>query len=112
MWTVTAEVGTTQLRERTMSIATMASFSTSLVVTYVSPYIQDEPGNLGSRVDMMCGGISILAAAFIFLVVPEMKGRSLEELDGLFHAEIPAWRSSSFVATGPGPEMSAEVKVP
>ncbi|KAL4808236.1 general substrate transporter [Aspergillus unguis] len=106
MWTVTAEVSTSQLRERTISIATMASFSTSLLVTYVNPFIQDEPGNLSSRVGMMYGGISILAAVFVFLVVPEMKGRSLEEIDELFHAGTPAWRSTRFVATGVGADIS------
>ena len=112
MWTITTEVGTTQLRERTISIATMASFSTSLVVTYVSPYIQNAPGNLGSRVGMMYGGISILAAAFVFLVVPEMKNRSLEEVDELFHAGVPPWRSTKFVASGLGAEISGIDKGP
>lgn len=106
MWTVTAEVGTNQLRERTISIATMASFSTSLLVTYVNPFIQNEPGNMGSRVGMMYGAISILAFVFIFLVVPEMKSRSLEELDELFHAKVPAWKSHKYVATGIGGEIS------
>lgn len=106
MWTVTAEVATTQLRERTISIATMASFSTSLIVTYVNPFIQDDPGNLGSRVGMMYGGISILAAGFAFLMIPEMKSRSLEEIDEMFHARTPAWKSTGFVSTGIGAHIS------
>jgi hypothetical protein len=106
MWTVTAEVGTSQLRERTISIATMASFSTSLLVTYVNPFIQNEPGNLGGRVGMMYGGVSILAFIFVYFVVPEMKERSLEELDELFHARVPAWRSTKFQATGIGAEIT------
>lgn len=106
MWTVTTEVATTQLRERTISIATMASFSTSLIVTYVNPFIQDDPGNLGSRVGMMYGGISILAAAFAFLMVPEMKSRSLEEIDEMFHAGTLAWRSTSFASSGIGAHIS------
>ncbi|KAJ3547064.1 hypothetical protein NM208_g1694 [Fusarium decemcellulare] len=106
MWTVTAEVATTQLRERTISIATIASFSTSLLITYVNPFMQNEPGNLGSRVGMIYGSMSVLALIFVMLVVPEMKGRSLEELDELFHSRTPAWKSTRFVATGVGAEIT------
>lgn len=103
---IVAEVSTTQLRERTISIATMASFSTSIVITYVNPFVQNEPGNLGSKVGMIYGGVSILALVFVFLIVPEMKGRSLEELDELFHSRVKPWRSTNFVATGIGAQIT------
>ncbi|KAH6866058.1 hypothetical protein B0T10DRAFT_468156 [Thelonectria olida] len=61
----------------------------------------NEPGNLGSRVGMIYGSMSVLA-----LVVPEMKGRSLEELDELFHSITPAWKSTRLVATGVGAEIT------
>lgn len=102
-----AEVGTNQLRERTMSIATIAGFITSLLITYINPYIQDSPGNLGSRVGLIYGSISILSMLFVFFVVPETKGRSLEELDELFQAKVPAWRSASFKATGVGAQITS-----
>ncbi|OKL56640.1 hypothetical protein UA08_08358 [Talaromyces atroroseus] len=102
MWTVTAEVGTTSLRERTMSISTVAGFITSLLITYINPYVEESPGNLGSRVGFVYGSVSIVAMVFVYFLVPEMKGRSLEELDELFQSKVPAWRSSSFEATGIG----------
>lgn len=84
----------------------MASFSTSIVITYVNPFVQNEPGNLGSKVGMIYGGVSVIAFIFVFLVVPEMKGRSLEELDELFHAKVKPWRSTKFVATGIGAQIT------
>lgn len=84
----------------------MASFSTSIVITYVNPFVQNEPGNLGSRVGMIYGGVSILAIIFVFLIVPEMKGRSLEELDELFHSRVKPWRSNKFVAMGIGAQIT------
>lgn len=103
---VIAEVGTTQLRERTIAIATMSSFATSILITYVNPFMQNEPGNLGPRVGMVYGSFSILAIFFVFLVVPELKGRSLEELDELFHSRVKPWRSTGFVATGIGAQIT------
>lgn len=44
---------------------------------------------------------------FVFFVVPETKGRSLEELDELFQAKVPAWRSASFKATGVGAQITS-----
>ncbi|CAH0027792.1 unnamed protein product [Clonostachys rhizophaga] len=38
---VLAEVATTQLRERTISIATMLGFVTSLLITYINPFVQN-----------------------------------------------------------------------
>jgi len=41
-------------------------------------------------------GTNFLAAAFVFCFVPEMAGLSLEEINGLFQAGIPAHRSFSY----------------
>ena len=34
--------------------------------------------------------------------MPETKGHSLEELDELLHARVPAWMASEYVCTGIG----------
>lgn len=106
MSTATAEVGTSQLRERTISLATICGFIVSLVITYVNPFVQEEPGNLGSRIGMVYGSISILSIFFVFFFVPEMKGRSLEELDEMFHSRVPAWASRKYVSTGIGAQIT------
>lgn len=99
-------MSTSQLRERTIAVATTFSFLVSLIITYVNPYVQDEPGNLGAKIGMVYGSVSIIAMVFVWLVVPEMKGRSLEEIDELFNAGVPAWRASSYVATGIGARIT------
>ncbi|CAG9970408.1 unnamed protein product [Clonostachys byssicola] len=91
MWTVTT---------------TMLGFVTSLLITYINPFVQNEPGYLGAKVGMIYGSISVLALIFVFLVVPEMSGRSLEELDELFRAKVPAWKSKDYVCTGIGTQIT------
>ena len=102
-----AEVATTQLRERTIAVATLLGFTTSLLITYINPFVQNEPGKLGAKVGMIYGSISLIALAFVFFVVPEMKGRSLEEIDELFHANIPAWKTKDYVCTGLGTQITS-----
>jgi hypothetical protein len=41
-------------------------------------------------------GANFLAAAFVYCFVPEMAGLSLEEINGLFQAGIPAHKSYSY----------------
>lgn len=101
-----AEVSTTQLREKTIALATFTGFVVSLLITYINPFVQNEPGHLGPKVGMIYGSISLLAIVFVFFAVPEMKGRSLEELDELFHARVPAWKASSYVCTGVGSRIT------
>lgn len=84
----------------------MLGFVTSLLITYINPFVQNEPGYLGAKVGMIEGSISILALIFVFLVVPEMSGRSLEELDELFRAKVPAWKSKDYVCTGIGTQIT------
>lgn len=55
---------------------------------------------------MIYGSISLLAIIFVFFFVPEMKGRSLEELDELFHAKVPAWKAKNYVCTGIGARIT------
>lgn len=90
VWMVTAEVATTQLREKTVSIATMCSFTAVLLVSFINPFVQYEPGNLHQKVGFVYGSFSIIAILFVFFVVPELKGRSLEDLDELFQAGVSA----------------------
>lgn len=122
MWTVTGmsvgvlfavfadahavEVSTQQLRERTIALATIFGFITSLLITYINPYVQNEPGNLGAKVGLVYGSMSVIAIAFVYLFVPEMKGRSLEELDEMYHSGVPAWRSKKFVGEGIGAQIT------
>lgn len=90
VWITTSEVATTQLREKTVSIATMFSFTMVLLVSFINPFVQYLPGNLGSGVGFVYGSFSLIAIAFVYFVLPELRGRGLEELDELFQSRVPA----------------------
>lgn len=61
--------------------------------TFTLPYLLQEPANLGSRVGLIYGSISALGLVWGFLCMPEMAKKSLEEIDEMFAAGVPAWKS-------------------
>ena len=98
-WVVAGEVGTGQLRERTLFLASMGSFVTSVPINFVNPYVQ---ADLGGAVTCIYGGFSVVAAAWVWLMLPETKDRSLEELDDMFQARISTRAFKHHVCTGLG----------
>lgn len=71
-----------------MSVATLTDVAAACVVTYTLPYLLGTAGyagvNLGAKVGWIFGGISFLSFVFVTVFVPELSGRSLEEVDELF----------------------------
>ncbi len=106
VWIVTAEVPTTQLREKTISIASTFSFIAVLLVSYINPYVQNEPGNLHVKVGFIYGSFSLIAIFFVYFCVPECANRSLEELDELFQEGVPAWKFKTHVCHGIGARLT------
>ncbi|KIY49613.1 general substrate transporter [Fistulina hepatica ATCC 64428] len=92
-WLIPAEIGSAKMRESTMMSASWSGFGVTLIINYVSPYIQDSGyGNLGGKIGYIWGSFSVIAVFFAFFFVTETRGRSLEELDALFEAHVPTFR--------------------
>lgn len=107
---MTAEVPTLQLREKTITVATFSGFCVSILITFVSPFMQDaDYGNLGARIGFVWGGFSVVAALWTFFYLPETGSRSLEELDELFLAGVSVWKFRKYQTSGFGAQQ-AEVE--
>ncbi|KAL4914811.1 general substrate transporter [Aspergillus aurantiobrunneus] len=92
-----AEIGTATLREKTMAISTAFNVVVGFVVVFTTPYLLSTPGaNLGAKLGYIWGGFAGVGAIWAWLCMPELKGRRLEEIDQLFAARLPAWRSKQF----------------
>lgn len=103
VWIVSAEVATAQLREQTLTLATFTSFALAVAVTYISPYIQDAGyGNLQGKIGFVWGSGSIIALLFVLFYVPELKGRTMEEIDEMFDKKVSVWNSGKYETTGVG----------
>lgn len=98
-----AEVGTGQLRERTLFLASMGSFVTSVPINFANPYVQSD---LRGAVTFIYGGFSVVAVIWVWFMIPETKNRSLEELDEMFQALVPTRGFKEHVCTGLGASIT------
>lgn len=99
-WTVAAEIPSGPLREKTLALASWSGFGVGLIVTFVVPYIQNaEYAGLGGKIGFIWMAFSVISGVFVFFFVPELKGRSLEELDYMFEARVPTFKFRKFDTT-------------
>ncbi|ORY27083.1 general substrate transporter [Naematelia encephala] len=106
-WTVAAEIPSNPLREKTLALASWSGFGVGLAVGFIVPYIQNaEYGDLGGKIAFLWMGFSIISGVFVYFFLPELKGRTLEELDYMFEARIPTRQFRKFDSSG----MLAEKK--
>lgn len=97
VWITTTEAAPTANREKVLAVATFLGFGVSLLITSVSPYLQNaDAGNLGSRIGFIWGSFSIITVAWVFFTVPEMKGFSLEQLDHMYTNDVPTRRFKQY----------------
>ena len=78
----------------------MAAFTvqnlTNFVTTFTLPYLMDAGyANLGAKVGFIYGSLGVLGCIWAFFYYPELKSRSLEEIDLMFMERVPARRTRS-----------------
>jgi MFS transporter, SP family, arabinose:H+ symporter len=79
VWVVIAEIYPTAIRGRAMSIATLSLFLGSTFVTQTYPLLRESVG-IGMTF-ILYGILMIPSVFFVLKLIPETKGKSLEEID-------------------------------
>ncbi|ETN41371.1 uncharacterized protein HMPREF1541_03306 [Cyphellophora europaea CBS 101466] len=88
-WPVTTEVVSSRLRVMSIGFGTAINYFFSWLVSYTAPYfINKTELNWGPRYAYIWAGSNFATFLFFFFFLPEMKGRSLEELDELFQNRV------------------------
>lgn len=84
-----SEISNSRVREKTAMLAISVSIITAFVVSFTLPYLMNRDyANLGPKVGFIYGGCATIMATVAYFVVPELKGRTLEEVDELFNSGI------------------------
>jgi MFS transporter, SP family, galactose:H+ symporter len=83
-WLLIAEIFPLAVRGRAMSLATVANWSFNLIVSATFLNLVGAVGSAGAF--LVYGVLSLVALAFIALMVPETKGRSLEQIEAALDA--------------------------
>jgi len=78
-WVVISEIFPTKIRGRAMSVAILVLWIACYVLSQTFPMLLDAIGASGTF--GIYAGVSILCVLFVAIVIPETKGRSLEEIE-------------------------------
>jgi len=90
-WLLGGEIPSQRLRSYTFGMATGISFLGAWLATFTAPYfINPSALNWGPKYGYIWFPSGLLAAAFVYFYIPEVKDRSLEEIDEMFEARVPA----------------------
>jgi SP family xylose:H+ symportor-like MFS transporter len=95
-WVLLSEIFPNQIRGKAMAVAVAAQWIANYLVSWSFPILDDNPYLVEhfkhGFAYWIYGVMSVLAALFMWAVVPETKGRSLEQMQGLW--KVPAKKSA------------------
>lgn len=101
-WVVTGEIFPLKSRAKCLSMTTATNWLFNFGIAYATPYLVDEgPGNanLKSKVFFIWGTFCLVCIIFVYSLIYETKGLSLEQVDELYAKTSRAWASKRFVPT-------------
>ncbi|KAL3423935.1 MFS monosaccharide transporter [Phlyctema vagabunda] len=91
-WVVIGEIFPLPIRSRGVALSTASNWLWNCIITVITPYmVGDGPGegNLKSRVFFIWGSLCVGCYVYAFLLIPETKGLSLEQVDRMLEETTP-----------------------
>ncbi|KAB5513404.1 general substrate transporter [Coniochaeta sp. 2T2.1] len=108
-WLAGGEIPSQRLRSYTFGLAAAVSFFGGWLTTFTAPYfINPESLNWGPRYGYIWFPSAIIAAAWVWFFLPELKGRTLEEINEMFLAKLPARKFRTYKCIGNNNIRAAE----
>jgi len=96
-WVVTGELFPLKSRAKCLSMTTASNWLLNWAIAYSTPYMVDpDHANLQSKVFFVWGSFCFVCIAFVWFLIYETKGLSLEQVDELYGVVGKAWQSKSF----------------
>lgn len=80
-WIMSSEIFPNRVRGRAMSVATFVIWTSCYIVAQTFPLLNDNPKIGPALTFWIFAFFSLLAFLFVLVIVPETKGRSLEEIE-------------------------------
>jgi len=97
-WVVTGELFPLKVRAKCLSMTTATNWLLNFAIAYATPYmVNAEYANLQSRVFFIWGSFCFICIIFVYAMIYETKGLTLEEVDELYERISKAWKSKEFV---------------
>lgn len=83
-WLLISEIFPLSVRGSALSIAAMTNFGFNIAVTFATDAIMQSFSTTGLFLIFLC--LSLVSVGFVWAVVPETKGRTLEEIEAMMRA--------------------------
>ncbi|KAI1109601.1 general substrate transporter [Nemania sp. NC0429] len=100
-WLSGGELASQRLRSHTFGLATAVGFFGAWLTTFTAPYfINPLELNWGPRYGYIWTGSCAVAGLWVWLYLPEVKDRTLEQIDEMFEARVPARKFRRYQCTG------------
>ncbi|KAL5114902.1 hypothetical protein ACEQ8H_007220 [Pleosporales sp. CAS-2024a] len=96
-YAISAEASALQLRAKTQGLGWFVSAIASTVSGLCLPYVfNPDQGNLRGKTGYTYALSCLLGVVISYFLIPEMKGRTVNEIDSMFEEKIPARRFKSW----------------
>ncbi|KAH8888986.1 general substrate transporter [Thozetella sp. PMI_491] len=97
---VVAEAAASRVKEKTNLLACAISVLFAFITSFTIPYLMNANyAGLGGKIGFIYGSINVLMVIATYFYIPELKGRSLEEVDQLFASGAPLRKFKSIEIT-------------
>ena len=95
---IICETSSAKLRGKTIAISTAISALINIVCAVGIPYaINPDEGNMRGKLAFVFLGAAVPCVVWCFLCLPELKGRTFEELDLMFQRRVPTKAFKNYV---------------
>ncbi|KAI2363854.1 hypothetical protein LOY91_005830 [Ophidiomyces ophidiicola] len=106
-WVVIGEIYPLPIRARGVGLATASNWLWNCIIAVITPYlVYSDKANLGPKVFFLWGSLCVLCFLYAYLLVPETKGLTLEQVDKMLEETTPRtsakWKPHSTFAADMG----------
>jgi hypothetical protein len=94
---ILGEASSPSLRAKTIGLATAVQSVFGTLMNVVVPYlVNPDEADLKGKVGFIFGGLSAMATVWSFLYIPELKGRTFDEIDYMFQKKVNPRKMGSY----------------
>ncbi|CAN8098162.1 unnamed protein product [Discula destructiva] len=89
-WVLIGEIYPLQIRSRGVGLSTASNWLWNCIIAVITPYMVDkDKANMGAKVFYVWGSLCACAFVYAYLLVPETKGLTLEQVDAMLEETTP-----------------------
>jgi SP family arabinose:H+ symporter-like MFS transporter len=88
-WLFCSEIFPNKIRGRAMSVAAFTVWTSCYIVAQTFPMLNDSPAFGPAKTFWLYGAVSLFTFFFVLLLIPETKGRRLEEIEAMWESRAP-----------------------